>query len=1286
MKILSDSSFPRIFTGIVIARSALKTPLLLTLLLMFSPYMFGQQATLLKDISPGKFLDDGRTDNNTSFLGEANLLFTHDGFTYFYETVATGTKEGGTYLWKTDGTIDGTVRIDLVSIREENNIALVGDLIFYVRPSKSYGEELWVTDGTAENKRMVKDIRAGVNGSEPNYFRSANGILYFSAVTSISPTVNRSLWRSDGTETGTVQIAGGYTQILFPISNLNGDMLFGIRNTQSTPGGTRYDLYKTDGTPGGIISVGQIVAEGVGYLRDGAVLDGEYYFSAYSTAHGHNIWKTNGTEAGTLMIKDIRSGGYYTDSPASYITEVNGKIYFIANSDPNESTSPRLWVTGGTAESTAQLNALNIYRPFTFLEASNHILYNDSEGLKKISLSDHTISLVKAGFSPNSYLTEQRSARLYHNGKVYFSGKMNATDGDEPWVSDGTEAGTFQLKNICAMAGQSGIRRTGTSSINNLYSPWCIKANGDKVLFLADDGLNGVNLWGSDGTQEGTNEVYDFKRSLFSGSPGSFTRSGGYLYFTVSNETQSGNAVNRSNQLWKTDGTEAGTVLVRDFGAASWIENLCDYKGQLYFTTDWGSTGTELWKSDGTEAGTTLVYDLNPGFSSSFPRYLVSLNGFLLFSASAPPYGEEVWKYDGTTITLLKDINTDGSSYPGTLAKVGNKAYFFAVSGSTGKELWATDGTTDGTYLVKDIVPGPLGSGYTPAQNIFGINGTVFFNYNNNSIGDELWKTDGTEGGTILVKDIFSGGSGSEIKDMAALNGQLFFSARDNTGYGLWKSDGTAEGTIKIKNGAVEGVTVADGILYFLGSDTEHGTEPWRSDGTAAGTYLLKDIYTGPGSSSSFDIPKTFNDRIVIYAESEVSGQEFWTSDGTPENTRLLADIMPGIGSGTPYFGAGFRGKYFFPAYHESAGYELTVFDNGITIPVADQNTYSGISEGTKATFLTGNDEIIAEITATNLATGDQSVAASVTIDNNNGSFNNQPYLRRHFDFEPGEPNPSASLKITLYVKQQEFNSFNNASSAKLPTGSTDPESYRSNLRIWQWHGSASNSPAMPGDYEGERIVIDPDDDQIVWNEALNAWEITFVATGFSGFFITAEGATPLPVTLLNFTAQKLENSVQLLWKTTEEANSDHFEVHHSPDGTSWNAIGSVATVGAHKTLKTYQHQHPDPKAGINYYRLKMIDLDGSFAFSNITAVDWATTKTEVTLYPNPASDQLMASISKQAESYEIIGSLGQVIRKGKFGNGIVHDIPVKGLPSGIYHLRLQVTDGSWTVRRFGVK
>lgn len=367
----------------------MKKSLLLFSLLALSYSSAGQQATLLKDISPGRFLDDGRTNNNalppasaTTYNG-ANLLFSHDGFTYFYASDATGTTEGSTYLWKTDGTNTGTVRIDQVSIREENNIALVGGLIFYVRPSKAYGEELWVTDGTTVNKRMVKDIRTGVNGSEPNYFRSANGILYFSVLTSLSPAVTFSLWKSDGTEAGTVEIAGGYANPPFPICSLNGAILFGTINTQPAPVGLRFDLYKTDGTPESTISSGQVVASDVGVLRDGAVLNGEYYFHAYSAPHGYNIWKTDGSAAGTLMIKAIRSG-YYTGSWVRYITEVNGKIYFIADSDPDESTSPRLWVTGGTAESTLQLNVLNTYKPFTFLEASNHILYTDLEGLKKL--------------------------------------------------------------------------------------------------------------------------------------------------------------------------------------------------------------------------------------------------------------------------------------------------------------------------------------------------------------------------------------------------------------------------------------------------------------------------------------------------------------------------------------------------------------------------------------------------------------------------------------------------------------------------------------------------------------------------------------------------------------------------------------------------------------------------------------------------------------------------------------------------------------------------------------
>ncbi len=130
--------------------------------------------------------------------------------------------------------------------------------------------------------------------------------------------------------------------------------------------------------------------------------------------------------------------------------------------------------------------------------------------------------------------------------------------------------------------------------------------------------------------------------------------------------------------------------------------------GTLYFVANDGSNGFELWKSDGTASGTVLVKDIHPS-SNSNPVNLTNVNGILYFKANDGSNGCELWKSDGTTAgtVLVKDIHPTGTSDPKDLTSVAGILYYFgADNGTTGSELWKSDGTPAGTILVKDINSG----------------------------------------------------------------------------------------------------------------------------------------------------------------------------------------------------------------------------------------------------------------------------------------------------------------------------------------------------------------------------------------------------------------------------------------------------------------------------------------------------------------------------------------------------------------------------------------------------
>jgi len=142
--------------------------------------------------------------------------------------------------------------------------------------------------------------------------------------------------------------------------------------------------------------------------------------------------------------------------------------------------------------------------------------------------------------------------------------------------------------------------------------------------------------------------------------------------------------------------------------AGSFPTQLTNVNGTLFFRANDGIHGEELWKSDGTAAGTMMVKDLNPGAGSSSPGSLTNVNGTLYFAAANGINGVELWKSNGTQAgtVLVKDINAGGSSSPQYLTNVNGTLFFAADDGVNGSELWKSNGTAAGTVLVKDINPG----------------------------------------------------------------------------------------------------------------------------------------------------------------------------------------------------------------------------------------------------------------------------------------------------------------------------------------------------------------------------------------------------------------------------------------------------------------------------------------------------------------------------------------------------------------------------------------------------
>jgi ELWxxDGT repeat protein len=427
----------------------------------------------------------------------------------------------------------------------------------------------------------------------------------------------------------------------------------------------------------------------------------------------------------------------------------------------------------------------------------------------------------------------------------------------------------------------------------------------------------------------GDSELIDIFIGAGASNPAALTNVNGTLFFVAEDEIH-------GQELWKSDGTQAGTVLVKDIHAGSGSSNvssLTNANGTLFFRAHDGVSGYELWRSDGTETGTILVKDIRPGGDGSVPINLTNLNGTLFFGADDGVHGLELWKSDGTDVgtVLVKDIRPAlGGSNLQRLINVNGTLFFQANDGTTGAELWKSDGTEAGTVLVKD---NRLGVDSSSPAYLTNVNGTLFFQANDGTNGAELWKSDGTEAGTAIVKDIRVGSTSSAPWFLINVDGTLFFSAEEGShGRELWRSDGTEAGTVLMQDirtgsgGSFPGyLTNVNGTLYFSAYDGLAGQELWKSDGTEAGTVRVKDIRAGFNGSSPGNLTNV-KGTLYFRANDGVSGYELWKSDGTEAGTVLLKDVLPGSGSSEPGELTNVNGTLFFVANDGTHGAELWRF------------------------------------------------------------------------------------------------------------------------------------------------------------------------------------------------------------------------------------------------------------------------------------------------------------------------------------------------------------------------
>ena len=402
----------------------------------------------------------------------------------------------------------------------------VNDLAFFRATDGTDGFELYRSDGTELGTFRIEDLRPGLTGSNPSTFGDLSGHLLFNA----SDGVDAGLWRTDGA-VGSISLVKGNIAITAGwLERMNDHVYFAAAEIGESGG---KELWKSDGTLVGTVRVKDIYPGNLASSPEHMVAVGDtLYFAANDGTRGVELWSSDGSEPGTDIVLDINPGPFW--SIPEELTRVGDRLFLTAY---NLTGGGELWVVDGGSAS--------------IIDICSGACSGDARGITAVGDLAYFRSL----------------------------GDGTTTTGAELWRSDGTDAGTWKVKEIAP-----GPTPAYISLITDF--------DGTLFYFIADDGVNGSELWRSDGTAAGTWMVKDINPS-------------GDSMSNVSSEI-----------------VTAG--------------------GLIYFSADDGVHDVELWRSDGTEAGTIMAYDFHPA-DDGYPALFTPIGDLLLFAAGDADHGYELW-------------------------------------------------------------------------------------------------------------------------------------------------------------------------------------------------------------------------------------------------------------------------------------------------------------------------------------------------------------------------------------------------------------------------------------------------------------------------------------------------------------------------------------------------------------------------------------------------------------------------------------------------------------------
>ena len=758
---------------------------------------------------------------------------------------------GSCDLWSTDGSAAGT---RLLKSPVSFGSLAVGTGRAFFESSDAQGNALWVTDGTVAGTRRVRAIDGAsfltVSGSRAFFMTGGDDF----------PT---DLWTSDGTSGGTRFLrgfiqpnhyVGPYTDYLKAIPG-------GIALVGAADGHGGLNLWRSDCTPNGTrpltaFSDYQSVA---GLPASQIAAAGNRLFFVVSNVTGSRLWSTQGPPATTAPVTGC-PGGCPALKEHAPLTAAGRRVLFAAT-DPAHGTEP--WASDGTGAGTRRLGDLCPGACDSNPEAFNahagtadfRATWNGQARLVRTDgVSALPLAPVPAGGSSPIDLADV--------GPLTFFAGLDA-QGIQPWVTDGLAAGSRRIV--------SGARSGGSD-------PRDFVTLGDRLLFTASDGVE-RGVWTID-SQGRAAPVPGTGAPLDLPGPSDLTVSGGLAYY-VSDLGADG------VELWRTDGSAAGTLRLATFHDRV-LSDLRDLGGRLLFrvtSTDGEQPVFSFWGSDGTPAGTVQRFALPPdtvGISA------VTVLGPEIYFALESETASQIYRGDGTAegTRMILQASCDCQFFDDQtrFVRAGGRVYFTA-SGAYGIFLYQTDGTAAGTTRALSAHDD---SATSNPQALFAFQGDLyFFGFNPDFDSPVHWILWRVAAGTSVAVPLKAAGfqyNDPVAPGFAALGNRLYFRAWDPAhGFELWRTDGTAAGTVLVRDltpgpasGDPQGLVAAGDRLWFSALDPDHGRELWTSDGTRRGTRLVQDVAPGVVSSAPEQLTP-FAGRLYCAADDGVAGREVWS-------------------------------------------------------------------------------------------------------------------------------------------------------------------------------------------------------------------------------------------------------------------------------------------------------------------------------------------------------------------------------------------------------------------------